>query len=131
MKINLMQDYRKYFTLEDIDSAKEFIKEFNESYDSGKNDLEKWEVPHFAEAVLTSQNDHASYEILSAKAEVCKYIHSHNDFNDHSGEWNIFLTIKIQTLFGFYEASAYVTNIWNYRSGEPFPGYVKAYKAVR
>lgn len=112
MKVLLPKDYKKYFTIEEYEIAKEIIKMEREDDASTAKDMAEYAV---REAL---KNDDLCYleEILEAKAEVCKNNYQTYEVYDRYFEGSQLMDIYISGVakvsFGYLEFGAYLSDIW-------------------
>lgn len=109
MKVLLPNDYKKYFTVEEYEIAKEIIKTEKEDASTVK-DMAEYAVRE----VL--KNDDLCYleEILEAKAEVCKniLIVDCDRYFEGSKLMDIYISGVARVSFGYLEFGAYLSDIW-------------------
>lgn len=110
MKVLLPKDYKKYFTVEEYEIAKEIIKTEREDDASTAKDMAEYAV---REAL---KNDDLCYleEILEAKAEVCKniLIVDCDRYFEGSKLMDIYISGVARVSFGYLEFGAYLSDIW-------------------
>jgi hypothetical protein len=109
MKVLLPKDYKKYFTVEEYEIAREIIKTEKEDASTAK-DMAEYAV---REAL---KNDDLCYleEILEAKAEVCKniLIVDCDIYFEGSKLMDIYISGVARVSFGYLEFGAYLSDIW-------------------
>lgn len=109
MKVLLPKDYKKYFTVEEYEIAREIIKTEKEDASTAK-DMAEYAV---REAL---KNDDLCYleEILEAKAEVCK----NNDYRVYDKYFegsqliDVYISGVARVSYGYLEFGAYLSDIW-------------------
>lgn len=110
MKVLLPKDYKKYFTVEEYEIAREIIKTEKEDASTAK-DMAEYAV---REALI--KNDDLCYleEILEAKAEVCKniLIVDCDIYFEGSKLMDIYISGVARVSFGYLEFGAYLSDIW-------------------
>ena len=106
MKVTLTKEYKKYFTLEDLENAKEIIRDMKDD-ESTAAEYAKYAIDHY----LDPKNDYC-VEVLKASAEVLNYYRAHDVFNDHSNNLDIMITATAKTRHGYIEIMAYISDIW-------------------
>lgn len=113
MKVLLPKDYKKYFTVEEYEIAREIIKTEREDDASTAKDMAEYAV---REAL---KNDDLCYleEILEAKAEVCKnnYLLSNKLYDRYfegSQLMDVYISGVARVSFGYLEFGAYLSDIW-------------------
>lgn len=112
MKVLLPKDYKKYFTVEEYEIAKEIMKMEKEDASTAK-DMAEYAV---REAL---KNDDLCYleEILEAKAEVCRnkyqsYDKVYNSYFEGSQFMDVYISGVARVSFGYLEFGAYLSDIW-------------------
>lgn len=113
MKVLLPKDYKKYFTIEEYEIAKEIIKMEREDDASTAKDMAEYAV---REAL---KNDDLCYleEILEAKAEVCRnkyqaYDKVYDRYFEGSQFMDVYISGVAKVSFGYLEFGAYLSDIW-------------------
>lgn len=110
MKVTLPSNYRNWFTLDDLDIAKEVIKVMKDD-ESKVSYYANLAVAHALD-VRYSGKDYCK-EILKADAEVCKNNRAFNVLFDGSLNFDVWVTAIAQTMYGFIEVQAYLSDIWS------------------
>ena len=109
MKVLLPKDYKKYFTVEEYEIAREIIKTEKEDASTAK-DMSEYAV---REAL---KNDDLCYleEILEAKAEVCKNndYRAYDKYFEGSQLMDVYISGVARVSFGYLEFGAYLSDIW-------------------
>lgn len=103
MKVTLQKDYRKFYTLDDLDRAKAIIafeKENDEETPSG------WAAYAIREA---GEN---AMEILKAEARTAKNCRVWNQYGDNSEDLDVWIEATAETTSGFIKIGAYLSDIW-------------------
>ena len=113
MKVLLPKDYKKYFTIEEYEIAKEIIKMEREDDASTAKEMAEYAVK---EAL---KNDDLCYleEILEAKAEVCRnkyqaYDKVYDRYFEGSQFMDVYISGVAKVSFGYLEFGAYLSDIW-------------------
>ena len=110
MKVLLPKNYKKYFTVEEYEIAREIIKTEREDDASTAKDMAEYAV---REAL---KNDDLCYleEILEAKAEVCKnnYLLYYDRYFEGSQLMDVYISGVARVSFGYLEFGAYLSDIW-------------------
>lgn len=106
MKVNLPKDYKLWFTISDLENAKEVIKCMKEDESSAK-DYGKYAVEH-----VLMDSVECMVRVIEADAEVRpnKRIYGHYG---ESGRMDVWLNITARTNKGYLEVGAYLTDIWS------------------
>lgn len=103
MKVKLNKDYRRFITLDEYDTVKEMIKDFDTP------DENLTEYAKTAARIASGE----SCEILKASAEIAKNRRAWNQYSDHSGELDIWIECTAYSSYkGFYIVGAYLSDIW-------------------
>ena len=126
MRVHMDKEYRRNYTLEDIDRAKmviAFEKENDEDTAKG------WAVYAVNEAAKVY--DDYSVEIIKADATTAKNYRAWNLYGDGSQDMDVWVEATAKTGNGFIEVGAYLSDIWqtgavHYTNHM----YIKYYKAV-
>lgn len=106
MKVTLEKDYRKYYTLEDLDRAKAVIAAEKEDEMSAKD----WAVYAVGEALRNK--DGSLWEILKAEATTAKNCRAWNKYGDDSADMDVYIRFLAETTEGFIRGGAYLSDIW-------------------
>lgn len=106
MKVTLEKDYRKYYTLEDLDRAKAVIAAEKEDEMSAKD----WAVYAVGEALRNK--DGSLLEILKAEATTAKNCRAWNRYGDDSADMDVYIRFLAETTEGFIRGGAYLSDIW-------------------
>ena len=103
MKITVTKDSKRYITLDEAETVKEIIRDFN-TPDENLTDYAK-----IAARIASGE----SCEIIKATAEIAKNCRAWNEYSDHSGELDIWIKFTAFSDFkGFYIVGAYLSDIW-------------------
>lgn len=106
MKVTLEKDYRKYYTLEDLDRAKAVIAAEKDDEMSPKD----WAVYAVGEALRNK--DGSLWEILKAEATTAKNCRAWNRYGDDSADMDVYIRFLAETTEGFIRGGAYLSDIW-------------------
>lgn len=106
MKVTLAKDYRKLYTLDDLDIAKELISCAKEDASTAK------EYAAFAVKEALRGKDDFLEEVLKATAETCKNNNVWDRYFEGSGNMDIYIEATAETSRGFIKVSAYLSDIW-------------------
>lgn len=106
MKVTLEKDYRKFYTLEDLDHAKAVI-----AYEKEEDDetAKGWAVYAVNEA-LEGTNDRC-VEVVKADARTAKNCRLWNGYGD-TGNMDIWIEALAKTDDGYIEIGAYLSDIF-------------------
>lgn len=108
MKVLFPKNYKRYFTVEEYEIAKDIIKTEREDASTAK-DMAEYAV---REAL---KNDDLCYleEILEAKAEVCKNNGVvYDTYFAGSQLMDVYISGVARVSFGYLEFGAYLSDIW-------------------
>lgn len=106
MKVTLEKDYRRFYTLEDLDRAKAVIaceKEDDET-------ITGW-AEYAAREGLKGINDYVE-EVLKASAHTAKNCRAWNKYGIDSQDMDVWIEGIAKTGRGFIEFGAYLSDIW-------------------
>lgn len=106
MKVTLEKNYRKYYTLEDLDRARRVIAAEKEDEMSAKD----WAVYAVGEALRNK--DGSLWEILKAEATTAKNCRAWNRYGDDSADMDVYIRFLAETTEGFIRGGAYLSDIW-------------------
>ena len=107
MKVTLEKDYRKYYTLDDLDRAKAVIKAEKEDEMSAKD----WAEYAAREAL---RGEEASLvEVIRAEATTAKNCNAWNRYGDDSADMDVWISFVAETTVGFVKGGAYLSDIWD------------------
>ena len=106
MKVTLEKEYKKYYTLEDIDRAKEVIRYEKEDEETAKG----WAEYAVREA-LREENDYLD-RIIEADARTARNCRAWNLYGETTGDMDTWITATAKTSLGFIEVGAYLSDIW-------------------
>lgn len=106
MKVALEKDYRKYYTLDDLDRAKLVIQAGKEDEKTAKG----W-AEYAVKEILANSGDYLNY-VISAEAHTAKNCRAWNLYGDESEDMDIWITGLAKTRDGFIEIGAYLSDIW-------------------
>ena len=107
MKVTLEKDYRKYYTLEDLDRAKAVIKAEKED---DTYTAKEW-AEYAAREALRGE-DASLVEIIRAEATTAKNCNAWNRYGDDSADMDVYIRFLAETTEGFIKGGAYLSNIW-------------------
>lgn len=112
MKVTLEKDYRKYYTLEDLDHAKAVIA-------CAKDDESK--IAEYAEMTVNEVvKDGGDYcvEILKATAHTAKNCRAFDAYGEGTGNMDIWIEAVAETTSAFVKIGAYLSDIWMIGDGQ-------------
>ena len=115
MKVTLPKDYRKLFTLEEMDIARKIIRDMKDDDFTpatyAEIAIDHWFAHHTADGRDT---------VLTAKAEISKNRMAWNAYSDDSRQMDIWVSAVTKTYDGYLEIGAYLTDIWQIGGEEDF-----------
>lgn len=106
MKVTMMDGYKDYMTVREVEAAREIIAQEKEDDMSAKDAAEM-----LVREVLKNKNDFLC-EVLKASAKATNNCRTWNAFSDHSGHADIWVDATAETAEGFVKCGAYLTDIW-------------------
>lgn len=106
MKVTLEKDYRKYYTLEDLDRAKAVIAFEKEDEYSIKDWME-----YAANEALKDEYG-SMIEILKAEAHTAKNCRAWNLYGEETGDMDVWVKGIVRLYEGVAEIGAYLSDIW-------------------
>lgn len=109
MKVNLSKSYKEFFTISDLERAKEVIKWMKDDESSVK-DYAEIVVNH---VLVKEDNFDSLYKIIDAVAEVRTNGRVFDAYCSGSGRMDVWLEVVARTTKGYLEVGAYLTDIWN------------------
>ena len=123
MKVTLEKDYRKYYTLDDLDRAKAVIKAEKEDEMSAKD----WAEYAAREAL---RGEEASLvEVIRAEATTAKNCRVWGAYTDDSADMDVYIRFLAETSEGFIEGGAYLTDIWQSEAETRYKNHMYIRKA--
>lgn len=108
MKVTLPKDYRKTFTLEDMDIARRIIRDMKED-DTTPTWYAEVALGHWIFKRL--KNRDGVYEVLRATAEISKNRRSWEAYGEDTRQMDIWIEAVAKTFDGYLELGAYLTDI--------------------
>ena len=137
MKVLLPKDYKKYFTVEEYEIAKEIIKMEKDDASTAK-DMAEYAVIE----ALKNYKYGLLEDIITAKAEVCKNkdVNCWDRYFEGSHDLDVFITILARvsgisgtSYYAYLEVGAYLSDIWesgakDYRNNMIIEKYIKEEK---
>lgn len=111
MKVKLEEKYRRYYTLEELDAAREIIKQEKEEDNST---AKEWAEYAIREALLDDDMHYIDYisKVISAEATTSKNSRANNAYTNDSGNMDVWIEAVAKTWNGYIEIGAYLTDIW-------------------
>lgn len=106
MKVTLAKEYRKFYTLNELDIAKEIISCAKED---GATAKEYAEIA--VREALRGKDDYIE-EILKATAETAKNCKVWDRYFDGSESMDIYINATAETSKGFIKIGTYLSDIW-------------------
>lgn len=107
MKVTLQQDYRKYYTLEDIDRAKAVI-----AYEKENDDMKISEWVEYAVNEALKNEVDCLREVIKAEAHTAKNCRAWQLYGEGTEDMDVWIEAIAQTANGFIEIGAYLSDIW-------------------
>lgn len=110
MKVTLQNDYRKYYTVEDIDHAKAVIA--YEKDDEMK--LTEWAEYAVNEALRNEKREQVDYlrNVIQAEAHTARNCRAGQLYGEETGDMDVWVEATAKTANGFIEVGAYLSDIW-------------------
>lgn len=116
MKVTLEKDYRKYYTLDDLDRARKVIAAEKED----ESTVKEWAEMAIREALKNDDGIHDDYivEIFKAEAHTAK---NHRVWNAYgycdpeeanTQDMDVWIKFAAETTKGFIRGGAYLSDIW-------------------
>ncbi len=112
MKVNLEKDYRRLYSLEDLDAVK-VIQEYEKEDEYKVSD---WAEMAAREAVRGCCGRYVE-QVLTAKAETAKNCRVWDAYGDGSNDMDVWITATVKIDRGFLEIGAYLSDIWGTGAG--------------
>lgn len=107
MKVNLEKEYRRWYTLEELEQAKTIIAAEKEDEETAKG----WAAYAVNEA-LKGTGEVSRDEILKAEAHTARNCRAWNLYGEGTGNMDVWINIVARTSEGFIECGAYLSDIW-------------------
>lgn len=107
MKVTLEKDYRKYYTLEDLDRAKAVIKAEKED---DTYTAKEW-AEYAAREALKGEKAFL-VEVIRAEATTAKNCRVWNRYGDDSADMDVYIRFLAETSEGFIKGGACLSDIW-------------------
>ena len=109
LKIRMPRDYKKYFTLEELEQMNQVRTHIKEWGDSPT--AEEW-LRMAAFDIIRWENDHI-VEVLKAEAKFARNCRVWNVYGEATGNMDIWITGVVQCWDQVLEIGCYMTDIWN------------------
>ena len=106
MKVTLEKEYRKLYTLEELDHAKAVIQFEKEDEETAKG----W-AEYAAREALSGTDDYC-VRILEASAETAKNRRAWDLYGDNTASMDVWISFIAETANGFLKGGAYLSDIW-------------------
>lgn len=106
MKVALEKEYRKYYTLEDLERAKAVI-----SYEKEDEETVKGWAEYAAREALNGTNDFLR-EVIKADAHTARNCRAWNAYGDGTQDMDVWIDFTAETADGFLKGGAYLSDIW-------------------
>lgn len=113
MKVRMDRNYRKQYTLEQVDQAKAVIQWEKEN---DETTIEQWVAMAAREALKDTAGvnaaDWMSGWILKADATTARNGRAWNQYGEGTGDMDVWIDAVVRTGEGFLEVGAYLSDIW-------------------
>ena len=106
MKVNLDKDYKTMYTVAEVTEAKKIINQMKED-ESSAADMAEYAIRE----ALKDKNDYLR-EVLKATATITKNYRAWNNYNENSGQLDVWVEATAETEKGFVKVGACLTDIW-------------------
>lgn len=106
MKVSLEKEYRRWYTLEELDQAKQVIAAEKEDEETAKG----WAAYAVREA-LKGTGDY-DREVLQASARTARNCRAWDAYGEGSGTMDVWIEALARTADGFIDIGAYLSDIW-------------------
>lgn len=106
MKVKLQDKYKDFYTIRDLERAKEVIKYEKDDDYTAKD----WAAFAVNEA-LKDKSDSLK-EVLVASAYTAKNCRAFDNYFEKSEDMDVIIEATAETYHGFIKISAYLTDIW-------------------
>ena len=106
MKVTLEKDYRRYYTLEELDWAKAVIKAEKEDESTAKSWAE------YAAREALRDEEASLVEVIRAEAETARNARVWEAYGEGTGNVDVWIRFLAETSRGFIQGGAYLTDIW-------------------
>ena len=107
MKVNMEKDYRQYYTMIDVENAKEIIKMEKEDDENKAKDWAEYAVNE----ALKGTDDFLR-DIIEASAETAKNCRAWNEYGEGTADMDVWIRCTARTADGYIEVGAYLSDIW-------------------
>ena len=111
MKINFPKDYKRFFTLEDLDACK-VVKAMQKDDETPVKDWAEYAVNEGLWNGDGVCGGDYCVKVLEVSAEYARNNRIYNAYGDGSGNMDIWITAAARTTNGFIEIGAYLSDIW-------------------
>ena len=112
MKVTLQKDYRKYYTLDDLDRAKMVIAAEKEDEETAIG----W-AEYAVNEALKNTHDYCR-RILEVSARTAKNCRAYNAYGEGTEDMDVWIEGIAKTADGFLEFGAYLSDIWQHGAVE-------------
>lgn len=109
MKVALPKDYRKLYTLEELDIARSIIRDMKED-ESTPAEYITYAINHW---MSNTGNGGYIKDVYKATAEIAKNHRAWNAYSEESQGMDIWIQAVAETEEGFLRIEAYLTDIWS------------------
>lgn len=108
MKVRLEDDYRKLYTLEELDQAKAVIQ-YEKEYDA--ESVKNWAEMAAREALKDSTD--CIMKVIEADARTGRNHRAWERYGDDTGSMDVWIEATVRTWEGFLVIGAYLSDIWD------------------
>lgn len=116
MKVTLPKDYRKMFTLEELDIARTIIRDMKEDTSTPAEYI-VYAVYDWLDSIRANAKDIKDYDffrkVLSATATPQKNRNAWDAYGEGTQHMDIWIDAIVRTSNGFLVIGAYLTDIWS------------------
>lgn len=106
MKVKMQEDYKKWYTMDDIDRAKAVIQAEKED-EMSPTDYAEYAIRE----ALKGTGDYGT-EVLQASARTAKNCRAWDAYGSGTGDMDVWIKAIARTADGFIEIGAYLSDIW-------------------
>ena len=109
MKVSISKESKKWMTIAELPIAKAIVAQMKE------DETEDFYASYALAIACDSTNDSGlGWEILSAKAEICRNDRAWNRYTDDSAHLDVHCTVRAVSLHAYYEVNYCLSDIWDY-----------------
>lgn len=131
MKVRMDRNYRKRYTLEQVDQAKAVIQYEKENDDFTVAQWAEMAVHEALKGTSVNAQDWQEGWILRAEAATARNGRVWNQYGEGTGDMDVWIDAVARTGEGFVEVGAYLSDIWQTGGTDYRPHmYIKRYAPV-